>query len=111
MAKDDYFVILYEIMKYLYTCLKQGVKPDIDKLTADYYNIPQSYWNYIVLNLVKDGYIQGVLTKDTKDGPVIVGTDYIEITPKGIQYYFDNSFLQKVKASLKDPDTLINFIK
>lgn len=27
MAKDDYFVVVYKILKYLYECLKKGEKP------------------------------------------------------------------------------------
>ena len=29
MAKDDYFVVMYKILAYLYQCLKDGVKPNI----------------------------------------------------------------------------------
>lgn len=27
MAKDDYYVIVYKILAYLYDCLKQGEEP------------------------------------------------------------------------------------
>ena len=47
MAKDDYFVIVYQILKYLYDCLKQGIKPDKEKLSYEFLNIPPSYWEYI----------------------------------------------------------------
>lgn len=29
MAKDDYFVILYVLLDYLYNCIKKGEKPDL----------------------------------------------------------------------------------
>lgn len=29
MARDDYFVIVYQLMKYLYECLKRGEKPEV----------------------------------------------------------------------------------
>ena len=28
MAKDDYFVIVYRLLKYLYDCLKKSEKPN-----------------------------------------------------------------------------------
>ena len=30
MAKNDYFVVAYRILTYLYECFKAGEKPDID---------------------------------------------------------------------------------
>ena len=47
MARDDYFVIVYQLMKYLYECLKRGEKPEVDHLQASYYSIPDNYWKYI----------------------------------------------------------------
>ena len=34
MAQDDYFVIVYQVLKYLYECLKKGEKPEACRLTA-----------------------------------------------------------------------------
>ena len=31
MAKDDYFVLVYKILAYLYTILKEGRHPDPQK--------------------------------------------------------------------------------
>lgn len=28
MAQNDYFVIVYRVLKYLYDCLKKGEKPE-----------------------------------------------------------------------------------
>lgn len=35
MAMDDYPVLVYKILAYLYACLKNGVKPDPAFLSAD----------------------------------------------------------------------------
>ena len=32
MAKDDYFVIVYRLLKYLYDCLKKSSKPNAEVL-------------------------------------------------------------------------------
>lgn len=29
MTKDDYFVLVYRILAYLYYCVKEGFKPDM----------------------------------------------------------------------------------
>ena len=34
MAQNDYFVIVYQVLKYLYECLKKGEKPEACYLTA-----------------------------------------------------------------------------
>ena len=39
MAQNDYFVIVYRILKYLYDCLKKGEKPEVEYLAASIYNI------------------------------------------------------------------------
>lgn len=40
MAQNDYFVIVYQVLKYLYECLKKGEKPEACYFTASAYNIP-----------------------------------------------------------------------
>lgn len=37
MAQNDYFVIVYQVLKYLYECLKKGEKPEACHLTASAY--------------------------------------------------------------------------
>ena len=46
MAKDDYFVIVYQILSYLYQRLKRGESVDARMISAesDLYTIPRSYW-------------------------------------------------------------------
>ena len=70
MAQNDYFVIVYRVLKYLYDCLKAGNQPEIAYLTASTYNIPDSYWTYIVISLISEGYIKGIAMTPTKNGVV-----------------------------------------
>ena len=103
MARDDYGVIVYQILSYLYNCLKKDIKVDKSYLEPQgkLYNINTNYWTFIIYNLVKDGYIEGVTLKNVwgEDYPVI---ENMRITPKGIEYLTDNSFIQKAKELLKD---------
>ncbi len=52
MSRDDYFVIVYQVLKYLYDCLKKGERPDKDLLNEDEYSIPKQYWEYILISLL-----------------------------------------------------------
>ena len=62
MAKDDYFKIVYLILKYLYSQMKKGnINVELDDLlkNGDLPSIPEDYFNEIVKNLFDDGYIAG----------------------------------------------------
>lgn len=110
MAKNDYFVIVYQVLKYLYECLKQGEKPELCYLCASTYSIPENYWTYIIISLVNEEYIKGIKVTSIKDGVVFGDLQDAIITPKGIEYLFENSLLEKAKKSLKDVKEMIPFI-
>lgn len=106
MAKDDYHVIVYQILSYLYTKLKSGEQVEADAINYDskYFLINEKYWQYIMINLLKDGYIEGIMAEEKHfvSGTKII-IDHLEncqITPKGIDYLTDNSFMAKAKELL-----------
>ena len=82
MAQNDYFVIVYRVLKYLYDCLKKGEKPEAEYLVASTYNIPENYWIYILLSLINEEYIKGIRVDPTKDGVIFVDLQEAIITPK-----------------------------
>lgn len=102
MAKDDYFVIVYSVLKYLYNTLKRGEKVDTRKLTADSYGIPEQYWFYILDSLIEEGYVKGCSFKETQLGKILNNLERIQITPKGIEYLFENKLFEKTKRVLKE---------
>ena len=53
MAKDDYFVLAYRILSYLYACFKAGERPDMDCISADVLHIPVGYWFNIMRSLTE----------------------------------------------------------
>lgn len=59
MAKDDYFVIVYKILPYLYVKLKSGEDVNPNMITHDnqLLQINRKYWDYIMRNLIEDRYI------------------------------------------------------
>lgn len=104
MAKDDYHVLVYKILAYLYECLKQGEHPSMDYLSCDTKAFPvgESYWNYTLLHLLEDGYVEGffsvpILGRERG----IKGLENIQITPKGIEYLQDNSMMKKAGDFLR----------
>ena len=67
MAKDDYYVIVYKILAYLYTQLKEVEKIDNEGLITN-------------IGIIK---VWG--------GEVSISIDNIQITPNGIDYLCNNS--------------------
>ena len=108
MAKDDYHVIIYGILTYLYQSLKEGKSIDKDKLSYEYLDINKKYWIFILENLKDDGLVKGYKLVNTKDGLLFLGLEKTVITPKGIDFLFENSTLQKVKNTFKDLKDLIS---
>ncbi len=110
MAKDDYFVLVYKILKYLYKCLKSGVTPDLNYLTFETKDFPihKEYWEYILENLSDEGYIEGVYVIRSDTGFTSVKySPSIRITPLGIEYLDDNKMMKKVANTVKDIASLI----
>jgi len=99
MARDDYFVIAYTILQYLYKCLKTGSTPDKSILNHEYFDVDEGYFGYILEHLYADGYVEGVrlLSILGKERPAVRILTNFAITPKGIEYLSDNSKLQKAK--------------
>ena len=99
LAKNDYFVVMYRLMMYLYNCLKNDQQVDLSKITPEYLGINARYFQYILINLVNDGYLMKDSTYEDMNGLNI--TQDIMISPKGIAYLYENSTIAKVKRSIK----------
>lgn len=119
MAKDDFPVIVYQILAYLYQCLKRGEDIDPQMISTDsgLFNvngqtINKRYWSYIIYNLQKLQLIEGVVFADfdSVKHPVPINWEDCQITPIGIEYLTDNSFLQKAKDFLKDAKAIVPFV-
>lgn len=114
MAKDDYFVIVYKILAYLYKCLKDGSKVEERLIQYDspYIRVNEKYWSYIIWHMQKEELIEGVMFMDggLGDVPYPFEMDKCRITPTGIACLSDNSFMQKAKKAIKDAKEMIPFI-
>lgn len=95
MAKDDYHVIVYQILAYLYGQLKKGgtVNPSAISHNGELFEINYSYWLYIMENLLNEGYVTGISITDNSQ---VRGLGKCKITPKGIEYICNDNMLDKV---------------
>ena len=102
MAKDDMDVIIYKILRYLYDCMKVGKGPTLEDMcyNSKLFNIPQTYWNHIIYELIKSGYVRGFIYRYTKDGLLITITDSVAITLDGVHFLEENKRMKKVKEFL-----------
>lgn len=113
MARDDYHVIVYQILAYLYQQLKKGLDVDPKKLehNSNFLSINMKYWQYIMISLLEEGYIKGIVVEETIDGMLeIYNLGECQITPKGIEYLTDNSTINKAKEFFKDLKDVIPFV-
>jgi len=108
MSKDDYFAIVYKILKYLYYCLKKGYNVNDELLTPEALNISNDYHFYIFDNIQAYGYIKGIYAPKTFDKNKVINFISIEITPKGIEYLCENNTLNKYAGIAKE---IIHIIK
>ena len=113
MSKDDYYVIVYKILAYLYIQLKNGddVDSKIISFNGRLFNIPERYWTYIIVHLYQDAYIENITIKKSWGNVIVIeNIDDIQITPKGIDYLLNNSLLEKAKEFLKEIKEITPFI-
>lgn len=113
MAKDDYFVLVYKILSYLYAVLKEGRPPEEKLLRHDspLLGVNEVYWAYIMEHLVQDGFVSGLIITPAWGGAKVVSElDHCQITPDGIAYLMENSLLAKARELLKDVKAMTQFI-
>ncbi len=113
MAKDDYFVIVYQILAYLYQCLKSGknIEPRKLQYCGELFSIKENYWRYIIFHMQQSGLIEGVefVTDGYMTIPYVGNLEGCMITPDGIEYLCDNSFMEKAKKFLKTAKEITPF--
>ena len=111
MAKDDYDVIVYRILVYLYACLKHKILfEEVTFHAAVRKNVESDeYFADILRMMQEDGLISGVVLTKIWGGDVVIGSDLedMKITSSGIQYLQENSRMKKIGESLKESVDII----
>lgn len=103
----DNFKVIYRILKYLEASMDCS-EIDTDMISASALNITEERWRSIIIMLLENGYIKGVEAKKYQRMAVLLNTERMQITLKGLEYLEENSLMQKAKNLAKD---VINIIK
>ena len=109
MAKDDYFVIVYKVLIYLYGCLKRKISFSNEEFESIAKNdIPEEYFEDVLQMMNDEGYIKGYVRLRVWGGEIIT-MEYsdIKITQKGIEYLCENSMMQKSKKILLESTDIV----
>lgn len=115
MARDDYDVIVFKVLLYLYARLKRKVvfsKDDFYKKIG-YEFIHEDYFADILRMMAEDGLIENLIFTNTWSIECRLCSDIEDarITSKGIHYLKENSRMNMIKEFLlKDIDTVITLI-
>ena len=111
MAKDDYSVVVFKILTYLYACLKRKALFDeeVFKQIIDKQNITDEYLTDILRMITEEKLITGLVFTKAWGNTYILANGYcdMKITSSGIRYLNENSAMAKVKQLLKDSTGLI----
>lgn len=108
MAQNDMHVVMYKILAYVYSCMKEGQTPDRDEWSSGRLGIPNEYWKQIVRELVEHGYITGVGIRPSQS------TCYLDVgvprvTMDGVEFLMENSMMAKARQFLIDTKSAIPF--
>lgn len=109
MARDDMHVVMYTILKYLYDCLKGGVRPDVSKFSATALGINDLYWEAIVADLVNRGYVRGVTVYHSQDRDRVQMINP-SVTIEGVEFMMENSLMRRALDFLTETKSAIPFI-
>jgi len=103
MSSDDFEVIAYKILSYLYECLKQGKKVDIAAMRS-LSECNESYFGAVVKNLQSKGFVDGFhfdgLSGVVIDSPALATASDPTITMDGAIFVKENSRMAQVKQFL-----------
>ena len=101
MAKDDFHIVAYRILAYLYNCLKHGETPDEAPVGPKLLGITAQYWTDVLRMLSDEGFITGA--RFNVANTLIPGTfGYLRITRTGIEFMNDNKSMRRALKWLKD---------
>lgn len=104
MARDDFFVVMFKVLTYLYGCLKGKIvfQKEVFLKTVGHDHLNDGVLDRYLKMMADSGYITGISYIQAWGGESILTSDYsdMQITPEGIHYLQENSTMQKVKSFL-----------
>ena len=110
MAKDDFDVLTFKVLAYLYKKIKTGIADDsyLNPLT-DAFPINEEYFYMILEELSEKGYVKDLKLIKAWGGDVVMcDTSKMRITGDGIAYLRDNSRMTKMVHILKEAKDIMS---
>lgn len=107
MAKNDYFVVVYRILTYLYQCFMAGEKPDAELFGPEALGINNGYWANVMESICNEGYIAGIAMASRLGAAPGVKLLNLKITQNGIEYLQENSTMRKAAEFLKSVKEIV----
>lgn len=95
MSADDFDVVVFKVLTYLYQCIKDGVEPNPDK-AQEFAKINPVYWRAVIADLV-DRKLVAAATLKTLGETRYYG---LRITSAGVEYLDESPKMHKVKKFL-----------
>lgn len=114
MTKDDYDVLAFKILLYLYAIFKGNQVFDIDIFKKAITNIDDDYLNRVLAMMQDEKLIQGLFFQKVCGNEKIIINDLADmsITSDGIHYLLENKRMTKIKNFLLDQaGTIASLIK
>ena len=100
MASDDYEVIAFKVLSYLYRCMKDGKKVDVAAL-RELIGCNEAYLGSVIRGLQSRGLVEGFVFDGASgvaiDSPALATIAEPAITMDGAAYVRENSRMQKAK--------------
>lgn len=112
MAKDDYHVIVYKILLYLYAVLKRKIvfdKKSFDAVLSKS-TTSEEYLMDVIRMMQDEGLIKGACFTKVWGHEYVMASDISEITitPAGIAYLEENTMMKKVGSMLKEMPGMVS---
>lgn len=110
MAKDDFHIVVYKLLLYLYGCFKRKICFDTNVFNNIFKDINKDYLTNILITLKQEGYITALEFIKVWGNEYIIVSDLneITITIKGIEYLKENSIMSKIKNILFNQNDIIS---
>lgn len=112
MAKDDYEVIVYRVLVYLYACMKREIMYEEATFQASVRkNVDSDEYFADVLQMIQtEGLIEGLVFVGAWGGDIIMANSFqdAKITPQGIRYLKENAKMKQIGNVLKESVDIIS---
>lgn len=94
------FKIIYRILNILEKAMDYD-EFDMNSISAETMKISEARWIKLMMLLSKEGYIDGVIIKQSLDGEYVMSVRSPQITLKGLEYLEENSLMKKAAKLAK----------